>query len=1747
MYGSASTQTINISTTGSDSIETTYNNITTLSTSYGAWMFTNDGVGSWFLIDNYTNTLSTLNRNILVPFSPSSINLTVIDSTFTTTWTASANATSYSISYYYTLIPQTTGGTLIQSISVGTATRHILTYSAAANYYYYAILTTTNVNGSSTISSALVTPTLTLLPPTNVSILFSPTTLTCVWTPVVNASSYILNIYQTPTQTTINAVLYQNVTSITVPFYVVNSITIDGYYYYATVQAVTTGDSSPVGISPFSLSTLTPSATSSAIIYLVGINSMCVWVAAKNATSYIVQFYQNATSTTSGGTLIETDTATGINQMSSAILVNGTYIYATVTSVNPYGSSSVVTSATATNAVANPPQSSTKVTMTLVGLNTVATWTAAVNALSYTVLFYQTTTPVPSGGTLFETDVTASLTQTTSTILINGYYYYATVQSSNSYGISSVAVASNQLTRITNPPQQPTNVSIAVSGINLLCTWTAAVNAVTYTVVFYQNNSNTTSGGSVFETDSTTTTSQPSSNILVNAKYYYATVTSVNTYGSSSTITTSGTSGQITNPPPGPPSSVSISVVGFNLQANWLAGVNALSYTVLFYRVASSITTSGTLFETDIGQTGTSQTSSTLLLNGYYYYCTVQSINPYGSSAVITSATPTNIVGVPPQAVSNISLSYSRVGGTTNTVTVSWTAGLNATSYTIAYYQVLTSITSGGTLIKTNTNIATTVDSNTINIIGGYYYYAIVTSVNGFGSSASLTSSLAIQATTAASQVTNVSITISGVYASSSWTASADTLTYTVQYYQVATATTTGGTLFETQTLIAGTSNTSINVLVNGYYYYATITSVNAYANSSPVTSSSTTVIAQLVPLPTASVSVNFSGTQVTATWTASVNATSYTILFYQNQTNTTSGGTLFQTFTGTVGTSQLTSNTLLNGYYYYATVTSIDAFGSSSAVTSASTTVAITGILPSPPTSISMSVSTYYAVASWTGGLYNVVTYTIQFYQNTSATTTGGTLFETRTGQVSTSQTTSNALLNDTYYYYAIVTSVNSYGSSSSVVSINVTTPTANPPLPPSIVTMSFSGTQVTANWAASTNASSYTIIFYQNSTNTTSGGTSFQTFSGVTGTSQLTSNTLLNSYYYYATVQAFGQYGNSTVRTSSATTVAITGILPSPPTNISMSVSTYYAVATWTAGLYNVVSYTILFYQNTTATTSGGTLFETDVGQVSTSQTTSAVLLNNSYYYATVTSVNSYGSSSTILSINTTTPTANPPLATTSVNISLSGNKASVSWNASVNTTSYTVVIYNPTSNVTTGGTILETDTGLTGTSTLSVNTLTSGQYYYATVTCVNSYGSSPTTTSSSAMLASILPTGGAITINSLISTSGSITITAAAQATSYTVYISTTTSSANSVYSFITTVTGSSVNFTPSPSLTTGATYYAVLLPTNTYGNGSFSNSSAAVVALYTYSGTLTFTPAGATGPNGPILSQCVSAYSSYGSWVSNTAYFNMQIQGRQEWTAPSSRNYTITCAGAAGGNGSQSGGTGFVQTATFFINQGSILIINVGQVGGNGSTSGGGGGLSNIYINNAGSLSFLMSSGGGGGGSSRGGSSLCNAVQTVSGQPGYSGGVVQTNGGTAEGGGSKAIKGGGGGAGCSDNSGGAGGGGYNPGGFTSNSNGGNSTNSATGGKDTQSGYVGGTNSQTGTPGGAGGFGGGGAGSSQGGGGGGGYCGGGGGCITYCGGGGGSYIGNLNYPGNNIPASTLTPTSTGANGGDGYIQIT
>jgi hypothetical protein len=157
-------------------------------------------------------------------------------------------------------------------------------------------------------------------------------------------------------------------------------------------------------------------------------------------------------------------------------------------------------------------------------------------------------------------------------------------------------------------------------------------------------------------------------------------------------------------------------------------------------------------------------------------------------------------------------------------------------------------------------------------------------------------------------------------------------------------------------------------------------------------------------------------------------------------------------------------------------------------------------------------------------------------------------------------------------------------------------------------------------------------------------------------------------------------------------------------------------------------------------------------------------------------------------------------------------------------------------------------------------------------------------------------------------------------------------------------------------------TGATFTTPLLANSTTYYVQNNSGSANV--------TRTFTPAGATGNTGPTQAQVNAAYA--GTPLANQV--TITTQGIQEWTVPTTGTYTITAAGAKGGNANNAvGGSGRSITITTNLTQGHVIRVLVGQEGGNltfttGWAGGGGGG--SFVVNQTTNQLILAAAGGGG---------------------------------------------------------------------------------------------------------------------------------------------------------------------------------
>uniref|UniRef100_UPI0035901350 leukocyte tyrosine kinase receptor n=1 Tax=Myxine glutinosa TaxID=7769 RepID=UPI0035901350 len=99
-----------------------------------------------------------------------------------------------------------------------------------------------------------------------------------------------------------------------------------------------------------------------------------------------------------------------------------------------------------------------------------------------------------------------------------------------------------------------------------------------------------------------------------------------------------------------------------------------------------------------------------------------------------------------------------------------------------------------------------------------------------------------------------------------------------------------------------------------------------------------------------------------------------------------------------------------------------------------------------------------------------------------------------------------------------------------------------------------------------------------------------------------------------------------------------------------------------------------------------------------------------------------------------------------------------------------------------------------------------------------------------------------------------------------------------------------------------------------------------------------GGLYFQTCGASGPHGPTQAQCNNSY--HNKNISVTVHHNGSLRGVQIWRVPATKSYEIIAYGAAGGQGGRSSSHrhyGAMIWARFWLVEGELLYILVGQQG------------------------------------------------------------------------------------------------------------------------------------------------------------------------------------------------------------------
>jgi fibronectin type 3 domain-containing protein len=246
---------------------------------------------------------------------------------------------------------------------------------------------------------------------------------------------------------------------------------------------------------------------------------------------------------------------------------------------------------------------------------------------------------------------------------------------------------------------------------------------------------------------------------------------------------------------------------------------------------------------------------------------------------------------------------------------------------------------------------------------------------------------------------------------------------------------------------------------------------------------------------------------QVSLTWIASANATSYNV-----KRGTTTGGPYTTVSSPTAATFSDTG--LTNGTTYFYVVSAANSAGASANSAEATAKPTAPAQAPATPTGLTATASSGQVSLTWSASS------TATSYNVKRATTTGGPY--TKISSPATTNFTDTGLTNGTTYFY-VVSAVNATGESANSAQASATpvAPTQAPATPTGL-TANAGNAQILLTWTATSGATSYHLR-----RSTTTGGPYTQVAAPTTA--NFTDTGLTNGTTYFYVVSALNSVGES------------------------------------------------------------------------------------------------------------------------------------------------------------------------------------------------------------------------------------------------------------------------------------------------------------------------------------------------------------------------------------------------------------------------------------------------------------------------------------------------------------------------------------------------------------------------------------------------------------------------------------------
>ena len=504
-------------------------------------------------------------------------------------------------------------------------------------------------------------------------------------------------------------------------------------------------------------------------------------------------------------------------------------------------------------------------------------------------------------------------------------------------------------------------------------------------------------------------------------------------------------------------------------------------------------------------------------------------------------------------------------------------------------------------------------------------------------------------------------------------------------------------------------------------YYYVIVTKptcgTSVTSNAVAVTNRPVLTI-QTQPTLQQDICNNTTGS-LSVTATGGSGALSYTYQWYSNTTNSNIGGTSI-VLNATSSSYTVPATTTVGSRYYYVVVTDGGCGGTLTSTAAQINTKEVLSISTQPVATQTICNNVTGSLSVTAAGASGALSYTYQWYSNTTNSNTGGTPIalnaSSATYTVPATTTAGNR------YYYVVVTDGGGCGSITSMAAtVSTQSALAINAQSANLAICNNTTTNLSVTATGASGALSYTYQWYSNTTNSNTGGTPIA-LNASTDTYAVPATTTAGDRYYYVVVTDGGGCGSITSTAIIVTNQAVFSIATQPitPQTLCYNVSGSLSIAT--VGGTVALSPTFQWFKNTTNSNSGGaavTIVTTATGYTIPATTTGGVR----YFYAIATDGGACNSiASDVVTVNTisafaiqTQPTPAQIICNnTSTNLSVTATGAS-------GTLSYTYQWYSNNTNSNSGGTAI----ALNATSsvyTVPMTTTAGDRYYYVVITDPN-----------------------------------------------------------------------------------------------------------------------------------------------------------------------------------------------------------------------------------------------------------------------------------------------------------------------------------------------------------------------------------------------------------------------------------------